>query len=284
MKHSYHLTGAQRKALVEVISAALNIPFKYRGAPTFAYEVGGYHIDKDGTLTGEDNPVLAKALQLAGFEVGESSESESDMLVIAYPVKGFIPENLESLRKMIAAKEALIQAALGIEDLPIRITEENIEFPWFKLSDPSEVNCYTQFVIALCKATKEKTRVTAKVRGLGDNPKYAMRCWLLSLGLIGEEYKKARKLLLSRLEGNSSFKSGKPRTHGEEDKMQSLSKVEKLKWQCRQVAQTGRTNMFDGRAARSIALEMGFEELANLITRNSRAYSNLILTGEVSEE
>lgn len=66
--------------------------------------------------------------------------------------------------------------------------------------------------------------------------------------------------------------------------MQNLSKGEKLKWQCRQVAQTGRTNMFDGRAAFSIAMEMGFFELANLITRNSRAYSNLILTGEVSEE
>ena len=35
-----------------------------------------------------------------------------------------------------------------------------------------------------------------------------MRCWLLSLGLIGKEFKNARKLLLAKLEGNSSFKDG----------------------------------------------------------------------------
>jgi hypothetical protein len=36
-----------------------------------------------------------------------------------------------------------------------------------------------------------------------------MRCFLLSLGFIGDEYKAARKILLSRLEGNSSWKGGK---------------------------------------------------------------------------
>ena len=40
-----------------------------------------------------------------------------------------------------------------------------------------------------------------------------MRCWLLSLGLIGDEYKKARKLLLSRFDGNSSFKDGSRPTY-----------------------------------------------------------------------
>jgi hypothetical protein len=39
----------------------LNAPTNYLGAPSFAYEVGGYHIDKNGTVTGPDNRGLAEA-------------------------------------------------------------------------------------------------------------------------------------------------------------------------------------------------------------------------------
>ena len=61
----------------------------------------------------------------------------------------------------------------------------------------------------LCKTAIEKKRVTAKEKDAPDNPKYAMRCFLLTLGFIGDEHKTARKILLSRLEGNSSWKSDK---------------------------------------------------------------------------
>jgi hypothetical protein len=68
-----------------------------------------------------------------------------------------------------------------------------------------------------------------------------------------------------------------------EDEIRLLSKVELVKWQCRMVAKTGRTNMFDSKAAFEIALEMGFDELANLIFMNTKAYSTLIFTGEISD-
>ena len=51
MRLSYNVTGPERKTLVAAISHELNAPTNYLGAPTFAYEVGGYHIDKTGTLT-----------------------------------------------------------------------------------------------------------------------------------------------------------------------------------------------------------------------------------------
>ena len=50
-------------------------------------------------------------------------------------------------------------------------------------------------------------RVTATEKPI-DNPKYAMRCICLRIGLIGEQYKEARKELLSRLSGSSAFKQG----------------------------------------------------------------------------
>lgn len=41
------------------------------------------------------------------------------------------------------------------------------------------------------------------------NEKYAFRCFLLRLGLIGDDYKAARKYLLRNLDGDSAFKGGK---------------------------------------------------------------------------
>ena len=52
-------------------------------------------------------------------------------------------------------------------------------------------------------------RISSKVKET-ENEKYAFRCFLLRLGFIGTEYKKQRKILLSRLNGSSAFKGGKP--------------------------------------------------------------------------
>jgi len=68
MELKYNVTGTQRKSLVGAISKELNAPTKYLGAPTFAYEVGGYHIDKNGTLTGPDSLDLEDALHQQGFD------------------------------------------------------------------------------------------------------------------------------------------------------------------------------------------------------------------------
>ncbi len=42
-----------------------------------------------------------------------------------------------------------------------------------------------------------------------ENPKYAMRTWLLRLGFIGNEFKTARELLTKRLDGDAAFRSGR---------------------------------------------------------------------------
>lgn len=68
MKINYNVIGAKRKELVGAISQELNAPTKYLGAPTFAYEVGGYRIDKTGVVEGEDNLDLEVALREKGFD------------------------------------------------------------------------------------------------------------------------------------------------------------------------------------------------------------------------
>ena len=43
-----------------------------------------------------------------------------------------------------------------------------------------------------------------------DNPAYTFRCWLLRLGMNGEEFKTARTHLLKYLPGNAAWRNGSP--------------------------------------------------------------------------
>ena len=63
----YHATGEQRKALVTAVSAYTGTPAVYQNAPTFAYAIGEYRVDKEGTLTGPADEALVTALQAEGF-------------------------------------------------------------------------------------------------------------------------------------------------------------------------------------------------------------------------
>ena len=63
----YHVIGEQRKALVAAVSAFIDAPAVYQNAPTFAYAIGEYCVDKEGTLTGPASEALITALQAKGF-------------------------------------------------------------------------------------------------------------------------------------------------------------------------------------------------------------------------
>jgi hypothetical protein len=54
-------------------------------------------------------------------------------------------------------------------------------------------------------ARRLKRNVSAQVKPV-ENEKYSFRIWLLRLGMIGDEYKLARRVLLKNLSGNSSFR------------------------------------------------------------------------------
>jgi hypothetical protein len=221
MKLSYNVTGQERKSLVGAISTALNLPTHYNGAPTFSYQVGGYTIDKVGTVTGPDNLDLATTLRETGFvcetkmdevfeiETADGNE-EDDTLAIEIPMEGMTDAALENLAKLIESKKQLIKAAIGHDPetaLALYPTADGkLRFEWFPSTQNSdEVNAYATFVSLLCKTAKKKKRVTAKEREDIINPKFSFRVWLISLGMTGDEYKKSRAILLRKLPGNSAY-------------------------------------------------------------------------------
>lgn len=219
MKINYNVTGNERKKLVKLISEITKVPSKYLGVPSCAYEVGPYHIGKDGELTfdaevaQDDIKSLMKKLLDAGFEpeMDEPVPAEDETgLIIQIPKDSFSDEDLEKLSKLLEAKGNIIKKALNVDALPIEADEERISFPWFsKLPNPDEIKAYSQFITKLCEMAKIQKRITVKEKEV-DNEKYAFRCFLLRLGFIGEDFKTHRKILLQNLSGSSAFKGGAP--------------------------------------------------------------------------
>ena len=115
-------------------------------------------------------------------------ETAVNGLIISLPKDGFTDAALTNLDRIIEAKGVLIKKALGADSLAYEVTDDAISFPWFSLTpDADVVTAYTRFIAALGKMCMERKRITAKEKAV-ENEKYAFRCFLLSLGFIGDEY------------------------------------------------------------------------------------------------
>lgn len=214
--------GAERKRLVQTISDWLGIPAKYCGAPTFNFQVDYFTIDRNGSLSFDDradSEVIERLLQHIydeGFDIDQSHNEEDDDsygICISMPRSLFTESNLENLKAIIAAKGSLIKKALGVDDLPLEVTETKVSFPWFSaMPAPEELKAYDTFICKLCDMARNQRRVNAAEKPI-TNEKYAFRCFLLRLGFIGDEYKTERKILLRNLTGSSAFKSRLAKTY-----------------------------------------------------------------------
>lgn len=295
MTINFKVTGKDRKALAQVLAEITFSEMVYTGAPTFAYQVGDYTIDKNGVLSCPDTleqeaiALIIEKLRAQGFvpetesnmdapeennpaelpaetpdvapettsdnqlgtevteaaedaetlEVGqeseiapangpeeseESADSGSDTkedtstavqvdgtkFTVSVPRKNLTDDALERLKMIVANREELFKRAVVADDLPIWVTEEDISFPWFTLTGADgEGTAYAQFITALCQMASEQTRILNKPYD-GDNDRFAMRIFMVRLGIKGAEYALARKLMMKHLSGNSAWKNGTP--------------------------------------------------------------------------
>ena len=214
MTFEFNCTGADRKKLVNAVAAITGESPKYLGAPTFAYQVGAYYIDKNGTVTDteattpEDVDNLIAQLREDGFSAENASKEGVTGICISVPASQFSEAALNNLRSIIASKKTLICKALGVEELLVEATDTKVSFPWFPCDvTPEKLQAYDFFIRKLCEMARNQKRVTATEKPT-DNDKYAFRCFLLRLGFIGSEYKTQRKILLRNLTGSSAFRSG----------------------------------------------------------------------------
>ena len=91
------------------------------------------------------------------------------------PKRLFTDGSLENLKALIAAKGNLIKKALGVDDLPLEVTDTKVSFPWFQTAPtPDEMNAYDTFICKLCEMARNQKRVNATEKPT-DNEKYAFR-------------------------------------------------------------------------------------------------------------
>lgn len=184
--------------------------------------------------------MVLDALNIAG------AQSEGNLTIIL-PMDGHNGNTLRNLVNLIWSKQTLIQKALvryeailpasfvkainavpidtledfvsvvnnaieageitGHSDLDIDLVDKTISFSFFNASlDAEELHAFGVFCWQLNEQAK-KQKYSSTLQKDAVNDKYAFRVWLLKLGFIGESFKAARKILLSRLTGHAAYRT-----------------------------------------------------------------------------
>jgi hypothetical protein len=68
-----------------------------------------------------------------------------------------------------------------------------------------KIKAYINLSLAMSAQAINQKRAKAQ-KPITDNDKYAFRCWLLTLGMIGDEFKTTRDHLLANLTGNAAWR------------------------------------------------------------------------------
>ena len=103
-------------------------------------------------------------------------------------------------------------------NLHATFTKGTVEFRLFQFDAPTaerkggihagQLKSYIQLCLALSQMAKTVRTASPKPQQ-NENPKYAMRTWLLRLGFIGDEFKTARDLITNLLDGDAAFRNGR---------------------------------------------------------------------------
>lgn len=150
---------------------------------------------------------LTEALKTGGTLVNDTTKMSVILDIIGMEYKERYKTNLENLYK---SKGILFQKAIGTDFDKLadysRLDEKGtIEFPIFKSTlNSKELLSYIQMAQVINNYAQRQKLVRQKVNH-SANEKFIMRTWLVRAGMIGEEYKFARKLLTESLPGDSAW-------------------------------------------------------------------------------
>ena len=128
---------ADRKALAKAIADELGTTATYLRAPTYAYQIGDYLVDRDGNIQGDDFGALQAFLMRNGYITGTPAAAESGEEVaadetpddsetgsvtrmdISIPAQNAAVEQLKNLTFMLYARQAIINRMTRSECLYI---------------------------------------------------------------------------------------------------------------------------------------------------------------------
>lgn len=240
---TFNKTQEDRKILVKRISELIGKDLKYTGVPRCAYEGSGFTVTKEGDLEVEDTigDFIIEAL-IAESLITRPEEPEATSLTVSLPASHHTGATLRNLINLIFTRADLLNKALGTsfqvdEGLTDCLRDESGLFTaedFFKTVaayedehgraidgitfDPDRITfsglpatsgsatlkAFTNLCKMMNKQALTQNRIQAKTVD-EKNEKYALRIWLVRLGMNGPEYKEDRKLLMENLSGHSAF-------------------------------------------------------------------------------
>ena len=89
----------------------------------------------------------------------------------------------------------------------LRITTEKVTFTGFPTApDHEHLTAFAQLAVLMNQQAISQKRIQAKDVN-DENEKYALRTWLLRLGMNGPDFKETRKILMENLSGHAAFRT-----------------------------------------------------------------------------
>lgn len=233
-KNSYggkSITGSEYS--VEVVSPILTyadiedlqeIVRQLRHAGAFANKSCGIHIHVDASrhnpqtlknlvnLMAQKEDILYKALQIAPERLNYCKKVNEDLIRVINAKK---PQTLQALADIwyegtVDSRNSHYNESRyrGL-NLHATFTKGTVEFRLFNsTTHAGEIKSYIQFCLALSHQALTQSKASCR-RSVTDNERYCMRCWLLRLGLNGDEFKTCRHHMIKNLSGDSAWRHGR---------------------------------------------------------------------------
>lgn len=224
-----------RKEIVKALGEYFGVKPKYLGVPSFAYEIGDFTIDREGRILYESgDEVELEDILNPTEEIKERLEEEAteeEMFIeevnILISLEGHNLNTLKNLVNMIFSKQDLINKVFELDEDLISEREitklnasetledftENLKTEYIKIKGDNisftletDIARSASLFFGLLNEKAKELKYASSKQIITDNAKYAFRTWIMRLGMIGTDYKEARKELLQNLNGNSAFR------------------------------------------------------------------------------
>ena len=195
----------------------------------------------EGFIRDGENPVEEERLQEEDVLTAESTMLKGEGITVSVPTENHDVNSLRNLINLVYTRASLLNKSLGTEfrieedvvaalkELPgnakitdvmycigedetegIRIDEDQITFGPIPDDTPEKARAFTELVTKMNKQSLTQNRIQAKVVN-DESEKYALRIWLIRLGMNGPEFKETRKVLMQNLSGNAAFRNDEER-------------------------------------------------------------------------
>lgn len=122
----------------------------------------------------------------------------------------------------------------------LTITPETVSFTGFgEAADVDHLRAFGHLAVMMNNQALHQKRIQAKAVDAA-NEKYAMRIWLVRIGMDGEEFKQTRKILMENLTGHSAFRTpaeaekAKAKAQKKRDELRAAKEAARLEAEARE--------------------------------------------------